>query len=495
MGRRQLAILVIADSLWVSLMVVVAVAIDCWRHSAPWPGLGLELLAQVGVGVTIWLMALYTCGAYERRYLLLKGRNLSLTVCGTMVGAAVTAGACYLAPEGPMSRYAFLALVFLGGAGLVGLRGLWLQRQPCPPQPTFLGLGDATTLGEIWVEFVRTSCASGLLPVVRSEAEAEEPCPPGVVSCSAEAALATLTAEREQVVVLTDGTIPSPQAAEILGQASLSGGMVADVASFYELFAGRAPIFRTSRGWLLHVQHQAPSAMAYLAKRLFDIAICLALVPLAAPLVAVCAVAIKLTSPGPVLYRQRRVGMRGQQFYLVKLRSMRVDAEAGTGAVWAQQADSRTTPLGRVMRALGLDELPQLWNVLRGDMSLVGPRPERPEVVATLARELAPYLQRLAVPAGITGWAQVHRGSDTSVEDVLDKVRLDLYYARNFSLWFDVVILLRTFQMLLARAKPAPARLVGSEEAAEANAEGPLATVAAPRRAPSLVAGQEVRRH
>lgn len=118
-----------------------------------------------------------------------------------------------------------------------------------------------------------------------------------------------------------------------------------------------------------------------------------------------------------------------------------------------------------MLRATGIDELAQLWNVLRGEISLVGPRPERPEVVRGIVQEVAPYLQRHVVPAGITGWAQVHRGGDSSLEDVVDKVRLDLYYARNFSLWFDIVILLRTFQMLLAHAKPAPAATVGQERA------------------------------
>jgi lipopolysaccharide/colanic/teichoic acid biosynthesis glycosyltransferase len=233
---------------------------------------------------------------------------------------------------------------------------------------------------------------------------------------------------------------------------------VADIFSFYETCTGRAPIFCTQQGWLFRAQHRAPDQFAYACKRVFDLILTALALPMALPTVVIAAALVKLTSPGPALFVQRRIGFRGQEFSLLKLRTMHVAGERGDDH-WTGRDDPRVTPVGRVLRVLGLDELPQLWNVLRGELSLVGPRPEQPEVVRRLVEELPPYLQRHVVPCGITGWAQIRRGSDLDLADVLDKVRLDLFYARHFSLWLDALILLRTFQMLLARAKPAPAAL------------------------------------
>ncbi len=472
-GRRSVLLLVMADACWIGSTLLAAWALDGWRRSLPMWQMNPAHLTHLTGAVAIWLLALYICGAYERKYLTLKGRNLSLTLCGSAVGTAATAGSLYLLPQWHMSRFAFLLLGMGAVSGLVAIRAIWLVHQRRIPLPAFLGVGDPEVLGDIWLELTRVTAVQGQLPVVSPNGHSPSAAlgagpartHPGVSLCSEEAALAALAAHRGGMVVLSDGTIPSSQAASILNRASLSGSTVADISTFYEIYTGRAPIFRTAGGWLFRAQHHAPDTLAYYSKRLFDVTVTLLLLPVAVPVLALAALAIKLTSPGPVFYRQRRIGSRGREFSLVKLRSMSVDAERNTGPVWAGEEDSRITPVGRVLRATGIDELAQLWNVLRGEISLVGPRPERPEVVRGIVQEVAPYLQRHVVPAGITGWAQVHRGGDSSLEDVVDKVRLDLYYARNFSLWFDIVILLRTFQMLLAHAKPAPTATVGQERA------------------------------
>jgi lipopolysaccharide/colanic/teichoic acid biosynthesis glycosyltransferase len=194
-----------------------------------------------------------------------------------------------------------------------------------------------------------------------------------------------------------------------------------------------------------------PSPLAEAAKRAVDVA-CAALVLVAtAPLLAVIAVLIKREDGGPVFFRQRRVGRDGQPFTIRKFRSMRVDAEAETGPVWAQVDDPRSTRIGRWMRPVGIDEIPQAWNVLRGDMSLIGPRPERPEFVTALADAMPGYAERHLLRPGITGWAQVHLGHDTTLEFAQRKLAHDLHYVRACSLRLDAVILCLTVQRLAGR--------------------------------------------
>jgi sugar transferase (PEP-CTERM system associated) len=170
------------------------------------------------------------------------------------------------------------------------------------------------------------------------------------------------------------------------------------------------------------------------------------------PIMLVVALLVKLSSPGPVLFRQKRVGLDGVPFTLYKFRSMRQDAEAGTGAIWASKDDPRVTPLGRWLRKLRLDELPQLFNVLRGEMVLVGPRPERPEFVAVLQEKIPYYRQRHCVKPGITGWAQINHKYGDTIEDTLVKLEYDLYYIKNLAVSLDAFIVFHTVKtMLLGR--------------------------------------------
>jgi len=183
-------------------------------------------------------------------------------------------------------------------------------------------------------------------------------------------------------------------------------------------------------------------------KRTMDVALSAAALVLLAPLIALIALAVRLESPGPVFYRQGRMGRDRRVFQIVKFRSMRADAEAGTGPVWASEGDSRRTRVGRLLREWSLDEIPQLWNVLRGDMSLVGPRPERPFFVEKFQDAVPDYFDRHRVKSGITGWAQVNglRGN----VPIEHRTRYDLYYIENWSLWLDLRILLKTVRAILA---------------------------------------------
>jgi lipopolysaccharide/colanic/teichoic acid biosynthesis glycosyltransferase len=166
---------------------------------------------------------------------------------------------------------------------------------------------------------------------------------------------------------------------------------------------------------------------------------------------AIIAAVVKMTSGGPVLYHQRRVGLNGHLFTVHKFRSMRADAEARTGAVWARPNDDRVTAVGRFLRRTRLDELPQLWNVLIGEMSLVGPRPERPEFVAELTKQIPFYGERHTIKPGLTGWAQVRYTYGASVEDALEKLQYDLFYIKNLTITLDLLIMFNTVKTVILR--------------------------------------------
>jgi exopolysaccharide biosynthesis polyprenyl glycosylphosphotransferase len=170
------------------------------------------------------------------------------------------------------------------------------------------------------------------------------------------------------------------------------------------------------------------------------------------PIMLVVGLAVRLSSPGPALYSQRRVGKDGKLFTIYKFRSMRQDAEALTGAVWSTENDPRVTTVGRFIRRTRLDELPQLWNVLIGDMSLVGPRPERPEFVSSLTEQIPFYGQRHVVRPGVTGWAQIRHRYGSSVDDAMQKFQYELFYIKHMSPSFDLFIILETVKTVLVRS-------------------------------------------
>jgi sugar transferase (PEP-CTERM system associated) len=223
------------------------------------------------------------------------------------------------------------------------------------------------------------------------------------------------------------------------------------LASVYEDYTGKIAVENLRPSWLIFSQGFRKSRLLSATKRLVDIVLSVTGLLVAAPIMAIVAIAIKWTSPGPVFYHQRRVGKDGHVFTIYKFRSMRTDAEAGTGAVWSQQNDPRVTPVGRFLRRSRLDEVPQLWNVVRGDMSVVGPRPERPEFVSELTKQIPFYGQRHVVRPGLTGWAQVRHTYGSTIDDALQKLQYELFYIKHMSLAFDLFIALETVKTVLVR--------------------------------------------
>jgi sugar transferase (PEP-CTERM system associated) len=229
-----------------------------------------------------------------------------------------------------------------------------------------------------------------------------------------------------------------------------TGVHVSDYSSFLERETGRIDLASVNPSWLIFSDGFASGRMlSAAAKRVFDILASLLLLLFAAPVIAITAVAIKLESRGPAFYRQRRIGLYNEPFDIPKLRSMRQDAEVAGQAVWALERDPRITRIGRIIRKVRIDELPQCWSVLKGEMSFVGPRPERPQFVTELEQHLPYYAERHMVKPGITGWAQINYPYGASIEDARHKLEYDLYYAKNYSPFLDLLILLQTLRVVL----------------------------------------------
>ena len=228
-----------------------------------------------------------------------------------------------------------------------------------------------------------------------------------------------------------------------------SGIPIEDAGTAYENACGRVCTKELRPAQLIFSGELGPTRGAVLLQSLYSPAIALFGTVLTLPVMLLAAVAIRLTSRGPALYRQVRAGRGGVAFTLYKFRSMYVDAEAKTGAVWAAKDDPRVTPVGRWLRRLRIDELPQLWNVLRGEMAIVGPRPERPEFVKTLADKIPYYRQRHCVKPGITGWAQINHKYGDTLEDTIVKLEYDLYYIKHISLSLDAYIIFHTLKTML----------------------------------------------
>jgi sugar transferase (PEP-CTERM system associated) len=240
------------------------------------------------------------------------------------------------------------------------------------------------------------------------------------------------------------GTIPVGQLLNL----RLRGVRIEDATTLLEKISGRIEIDDLHPSWLILSDGFHIDSAFLAARSAISIAMSLAGLALLLPLLLLIALAIKASSPGPVLYRQERVGLNGMVFTCYKFRTMKSDAEAGTGPAWADDDDPRITPVGRILRKMRLDEIPQLWNVVKGDMALVGPRPERPEFVKWLSKSIPYYNLRHAIRPGITGWAQVNYKYGSSVEDAKEKLKYDLFYIKNMSFGLDLTTLLYTTKVV-----------------------------------------------
>jgi sugar transferase (PEP-CTERM system associated) len=286
-----------------------------------------------------------------------------------------------------------------------------------------LGIEVVGWTGNVDGELTRDSVAAHLLALVRAK---------GV---------------HRVIVAMLDrrGTLPVEELLDL----RLTGVKVEEATSWLERISGRIEVEQLYPSWLIFADGFRFSNFFRLVRRVLNFSVALVGLLLSLPFIPFIVLAVKLGSPGPALYRQERVGRRGKPFYCYKFRTMRDGAEADTGATWAADDDPRITKVGKFLRSSRLDEIPQLWCVLKGDMHFVGPRPERPEFVEWLSKEIPYYGVRHVVRPGITGWAQVQYKYGNTLEDAREKLQYDLFYIKNASLGLDFLIMFQTIKIVL----------------------------------------------
>ena len=385
-------------------------------------------------------------GTFGYRRLLLK---LTQAFAATM---AVSAVLCYLIPQRFVDRGVLLLSIIVAFGCISGWRFLYQRLQSIHPfrkNVLILGTGDeAQRIAKELLE--RQPLGYDVKGFVDEDPEklGTSIVNPKVLGNTDQL---PVIVEREGIgtliVALSDrrGKLPL----DALVTCKLQGVEIEEGATFYEHISGRIMLENLRPSWLIFSQGFGISSLTRFTKRAADILLSFLGLLCAMPFIALSAIVIVLDSRGPIFFSQQRVGQHGKLFTLRKLRSMRVDAEELTGPVYATKGDSRITRVGGILRATRLDELPQLLNVLKGEMSFVGPRPERPFFVKQFEEEIMYYRQRLAVKPGLTGWAQINYPYGATFGDAIEKLRYDLYYIKNLSLLLDIFILLKTVKIVV----------------------------------------------
>jgi sugar transferase (PEP-CTERM system associated) len=405
----------------------------------------------VAVVTQLWL---YFSDLYDFR-VIGDRRELFVRSLHALGATSLTLAAIYYwFPDVIVGRGVFVVAAFLAITLVFGWRVAfdWASRRVAPRERLLLvGTGEGavrlarelyerTDLGIKIVGFIDPDPAKVGAPVIN----------PGVIG-TVEDIPAIVRARRVDSVVVSLSDARGRLPMEKLLEMKLDGVRFDHLASVYEKYTGKIAVENLRPSWLIFSEGFNKSTLQNVAKRGIDLVLSAVGIVVAAPIMLIVAAVIKLTSKGPALYHQQRVGQHGRVFTVHKFRSMRTDAEKETGAVWARANDDRITPFGQFIRRSRLDELPQMWNVLCGHMSVVGPRPERPEFVSTLTKQIPFYGQRHSVRPGLTGWAQVSFSYGASVEDSMEKLQYDLFYIKNMSIALDLFIIAKTVKTVLMR--------------------------------------------
>jgi len=438
-----------ADTLLLLVVVPLAVAMQGGSRQA------LETLLPAIVFAGLMLALNSSLGLYRRDGGAAFGGHLGRVLLAVAIGIPVAYLLFSVTPHGYEARSAIGYTIVLTLCGLILLRQIifWASTAGVGAKRVLIvGTGDdaagveraLATMGYPSLAIV------GFYPVAEGKESPAVPADrilPGTLPLSEVVSglgiQEVIVAVREQ----RGGVLPMRE----LIECRVSGVPITDLAGMYERVRGEVPIESLKASWLIYGQGFAQGGLRTFVKRTFDLLVSAVMLVLTLPLMVVAALAVRLESPGAVIYRQERVGRGGRPFMCLKFRSMGADAEQDGVARWAVQADPRVTRVGRFIRKTRIDELPQLINVLRGEMSFVGPRPERPSFVNELKQTIPYYDLRHSVKPGITGWAQVRYSYGASVEDARKKLQFDLYYVKNHSLFLDLLILVETVRVVLFR--------------------------------------------
>jgi sugar transferase (PEP-CTERM system associated) len=444
-------VLLVGEALIVWLSFLAA---TMWRNQDSWlllnvEGGYLQVLAVLGpkilVVTAVVLLLSHLFDLYDSSSLGARWEHAFrlLLVLGFVALALAALAKLYpsLVPGNDSPFWGLIILTFT----LFGWRAAysWMVKQPFLRERVYvLGTGERA---ERLVRGLRERSALGI-EVVGWTGDVEGELTRGTVA-SHLVGLAQGRGVHRVIVAMPDrrGTLPVEELLDL----RLGGVKVEEATSWLERISGRIEVEQLYPSWLIFADGFRFSGFFRLVRRALNFSVALAGLAISLPLLPFIVLAVTLDSSGPVLYRQRRVGRRGVIFHCYKFRTMRVDAEADTGATWASDDDPRITRVGKFLRSSRLDEIPQLWCVLRGDMHFVGPRPERPEFVEWLSKEIPYYGVRHVVRPGITGWAQVQYKYGNTLEDAREKLQYDLFYIKNASLGLDLLIMFQTIKIVL----------------------------------------------
>jgi sugar transferase (PEP-CTERM system associated) len=409
-------------------------------------------LWKIGLVTVVCQLCLYYNDFYDLT-LMHSSRELIVRLLQAVGAASIVLAALYFTmPSLMIGDGIFVSALFVFVVGILGWRLLFNQLTgSLKLQERILVVGTGETARKVVRQILnQREFAYRVIGFIDDDPSriGERIVNPGIVGTPADMADLIERHQIDRIIVgLSDrrGKLP----VEELLRAKMAGIRVEDATTTYERVTGKILIDDLRPSWLIFSDGFRVSRMTRWLKRSIDLTLSLVLGVLSFPLMVLTAIAIALESGLPVLYCQERVGENGKAFTLCKFRSMRTDAEKEGTPIWATAKDDRVTRVGRFIRTTRLDELPQIWNVLRGDMSFVGPRPERPFFVAELAKAIPFYQQRHAVKPGLTGWAQVKYRYGASLEDAMEKLRYDLYYIKHLSVFFDLTIVFDTVKVVL----------------------------------------------
>jgi sugar transferase (PEP-CTERM system associated) len=430
---------------WLVAAVVLAV-----RFSSALPSLSVAEPALLFAALMVGLNVAF--GLYRRDRQFTFGEYALRQAGALAIGLPIVYASSHLLPGGLVFQQAFVWVVLIALGGLLALRQVLtsqVARTLLPYRVLVLGTGPEALAVETSLEVVNAPGLelAGFYPL--DKVLARSIAPSRIVSSHLTLEETVKHLNIDEIIVAVreqrGGVVPL----RALLDCRLSGVQVTDLARFFERVHGRVPIDSLKASWLIYGRGFRQTWVRAFIKRCFDLLVAGVLLPIALPIMVAMALLISLDGGAPIIYRQERVGYRGQRFTLLKFRSMTKDAEKDGQAAWASINDSRVTAVGRFMRRTRIDELPQLINVLKGEMSFVGPRPERPPFVATLTERIPFYAVRHSVKPGLTGWAQVRYTYGGNVEESVKKLEYDLYYVKNHSLLLDLLILVRTVKVVL----------------------------------------------
>ena len=418
-------------------------------------------LASITVAASLWSAAIRSAQSSIPAPL---GTSLA-TAVGTFTGVIPLAAVNPWLPGLQLPLFALLAMAV--GVWASAATWAWFVCQTSAGRRRVLFVGTDDVAADI---LRQDGCADAARFRLVGRIDEDQPSISGEVPClgGLDALAEVVEAQRPDIVVLSDERTYANVVDRLLDVAG-AGVRVVGLAGFFEYAFGRVPLAKLTPAWFMGILHLRQPLHARWSKRAFDLLAASAGLLLVLPILPVIALLVRTTA-GPIIYRQTRLGEGGRPFTIYKFRTMVADAEEAGHAQWCVEGDERVTPIGRLLRRAHLDELPQLWNVLRGDMSIVGPRPERPEFVRMLEKEMPFWTRRLLIKPGVTGWAQVRSGYSADCASCADKLSYDLWYIRHRSFAVDAAVCVRTAWLmvssLFARSGVARAGLAGPEKGA-----------------------------